>query len=184
MSLDGLYRALRGELLAWLRPRVGDAAEDLLHVAFERLHQRAADLPEVRHLRGFVYTVLRRLVVDHHRALGRSVPEAEVDAPAGLDPHGTPPDGGLDARLAQVLPLFLAELPEADAHALRRVALDGVSQVALARELGLSVSGAKSRVQRARGRLRQVIEACCAVEVDRYGALQICEPKGPTACDC
>ncbi|MCA9543053.1 MAG: hypothetical protein KC613_01650, partial [Myxococcales bacterium] len=127
MSLDRLYRALRGELLAWLRPRVGDAAEDLLHVAFERLHQRAAELPEVRHLRGFVYTVLRRLVVDHHRALGRPVPgdAIEVEAAAPLA-DASAPDGGLDARLAQVLPLFLAELPAADAHALRRVALDGL----------------------------------------------------------
>ena len=41
----------------------------------------------------------------------------------------------------------------------------------LGSRLGLSLSGAKSRVQRARRMLREVLLKCCRVELDRRGGV-------------
>jgi RNA polymerase sigma-70 factor, ECF subfamily len=60
-------------------------------------------------------------------------------------------------------------LPEADRKALKMTGLEGLSQKELAARLGLSVTGAKSRVQRARVRLKEAILDCCHVEMDRRG---------------
>ena len=46
------------------------------------------------------------------------------------------------------------------------VELDGLTQKAAAERVGLSLSGMKSRVQRGRLQLRQMLEACCRIELD------------------
>ena len=55
--------------------------------------------------------------------------------------------------------------------------------VASARQLGLSLSGMKSRVQRARRDLKELLEQCCAVEVDRRGGVTDYRPV-EGGCDC
>ncbi|HCH25404.1 MAG TPA: RNA polymerase sigma factor SigZ, partial [Oceanospirillaceae bacterium] len=45
------------------------------------------------------------------------------------------------------------------------------SQKQLAQELGISYSGLKSRVQRARVDLRQLFESCCSLELDAQGQI-------------
>jgi RNA polymerase sigma-70 factor (ECF subfamily) len=56
------------------------------------------------------------------------------------------------------LPLLLSEL-------------EGLPQKEVARRLGLSLSAAKSRVQRGRERLKGVFAECCHVETDHRGSL-------------
>jgi RNA polymerase sigma-70 factor (ECF subfamily) len=68
-------------------------------------------------------------------------------------------------------------LPEEYADALRRVELEGQSQKDAARELGLSYSGMKSRVQRGRALLQQALLRCCAVERDVRGRVIDWSPR-------
>jgi RNA polymerase sigma-70 factor (ECF subfamily) len=62
--------------------------------------------------------------------------------------------------------------------ALILVDFEGISQVELAKRIGLSVSAAKSRVQRARTQLRALIEACCQIDTDIYGNFIDCRRTG------
>jgi RNA polymerase sigma-70 factor (ECF subfamily) len=64
---------------------------------------------------------------------------------------------------------MLALLPEDDREALRLTDLDELPQKDLAAKLGVSLGAAKSRVQRARTRLKQAVLECCRVELDRRG---------------
>ena len=52
-----------------------------------------------------------------------------------------------------------------------RVDVEGHTQTRAASELGISVSGMKSRVQRARRDLKQLLERCCSVQLDNVGAV-------------
>ena len=52
------------------------------------------------------------------------------------------------------------------------------TMVETARRLGLSLSGAKSRVQRARQMLHERLLACCRVELDGRGAIVDYEARG------
>jgi len=54
-----------------------------------------------------------------------------------------------------------------------------VARNALAERLGLSLSGAKSRLQRARLRLRQQMEKACQVRYDESGAVCGFTPRPP-----
>jgi RNA polymerase sigma-70 factor (ECF subfamily) len=64
-----------------------------------------------------------------------------------------------------------------------RVDVDGQTQLNAARDLGLSLSGMKSRVQRARRDLKDLLERCCAVDVDRRGGVSDYQPAGG-GCGC
>ena len=68
--------------------------------------------------------------------------------------------------------------------ALRLTEWREVSQKEMAKRLGLSDSGAKSRVQRARRKLKQMLLDCCEVELDRRGTVLDLRPRGQTESSC
>lgn len=68
-------------------------------------------------------------------------------------------------------PPLLARLPASYREALTLTELDGLTQVEAAQRLGISVSGAKARVQRGRAQLKVLLLSCCHVELDRRGGI-------------
>jgi RNA polymerase sigma-70 factor, ECF subfamily len=68
-------------------------------------------------------------------------------------------------------------------EALQLVDIEGISQIELANRLGISVSGAKSRVQRGREQLKQKLVDCCPVKTDQYGnIIEIKNRDGDCVC--
>ena len=54
--------------------------------------------------------------------------------------------------------------------------IEGLSMKEVAEELNISVSGAKSRVQRGRKMIKEIILKCCEVNTDKYGNIVDYEP--------
>ena len=79
---------------------------------------------------------------------------------------------------------MIRQLPPAYRDAIAMTDLEGLTHAAAARRAGVSVSGMKSRVQRARQRLRAILDGCCRVELDRRGALMSYTARRPEACRC
>ena len=59
---------------------------------------------------------------------------------------------------------------------------DGLTQPQLAEQLCSSLSGAKSRVQRRRAQLKQMLNECCTFEFDRRGKVIDCAPRAKANC--
>jgi RNA polymerase sigma-70 factor (ECF subfamily) len=96
------------------------------------------------------------------------------------------PDADAANDLAQCLTPLIAQLPERYRSAIEMSEIAGLTQNETANRLGLSLSGAKSRVQRARAMLQDLLLQCCRVELDHRGAIRDYEPKracGPERCD-
>jgi hypothetical protein len=66
---------------------------------------------------------------------------------------------------------MVARLAEPYRTAITLTSLQGVSQADAARQAGISFSGMKSRVQRGREQLRQMLVRCCTVAVDVRGGV-------------
>jgi len=62
------------------------------------------------------------------------------------------------------------------------VELDGLTQQAAAKQMGISLSGMKSRVQRGRKQLKQMLDDCCVIQLDRSRAVVDYEVRNP-GCD-
>jgi len=59
---------------------------------------------------------------------------------------------------------------------------EGLTQQELADLAGISLSGAKSRVQRGREQLKAMLTECCAFEFDRRGRVFDCTPHQQSDC--
>jgi RNA polymerase sigma-70 factor, ECF subfamily len=77
---------------------------------------------------------------------------------------------------------ILATLPPKYRQALEFIELHNISQDALAEMLGISYSGAKSRVQRARQMLKQKMDDAYRIRLDSYGNVIVCENKITCSC--
>ncbi len=171
------WQAYRAELVRFALGRVGDAAvaDDLVHdVLLKALTQMQA-LEDPGKLRAWLYRITRNVIVDHYRTRrpAEPLPEDWAAEDAGAVERA-------EQDLARCLTPLLAELPAPYRRALTLAELEGVPQREIARREGLSFSGAKSRVQRARGMLREALLACCRVELDRRGA--VVDYAGPERC--
>jgi RNA polymerase sigma-70 factor (ECF subfamily) len=162
------WQELRSELVRFVRTRVGDeaAADDIVHDVLLRAWRELQGPEPPVHLRGWLYRVTRNAIVDHYRSRrpAEELPE-EVESPSRAD--GSP----AERELAGCLAPFYDGLPEPYRLALARSEVEGLPQREIARREGLSLSGAKSRVQRARRMLREAILECCRVEIDRRGGV-------------
>ena len=78
---------------------------------------------------------------------------------------------------------MLTRLPDDQAAAVRMIDLDGQAQAAAARAAGITLSGMKSRVQRGRARLHQLLLDCCQISQDARGRIQEYSPRA-SRCDC
>jgi RNA polymerase sigma-70 factor (ECF subfamily) len=73
----------------------------------------------------------------------------------------------------------LSELSPADREAIILCDLERLPQEEYARRKGLSLPGAKSRVQRARKRLRERLTQVCQVRLDAAGQVSDFVPRPP-----
>ena len=174
LDRDG-WEELRGNIRRFIGRRVADAAavEDMTQEVLLRAHVRRGELPTAEALRHWSFRVAANLVVDRHRRRGREA------APEGLPAAETEDerDAAREGRgLAACLPRMIEGLPARYRRALELVDLAGMTQQDAAPALGLSVSGAKSRVQRGRAELRRRLLACCRVELDKRGGVVGYEP--------
>jgi RNA polymerase sigma-70 factor (ECF subfamily) len=81
--------------------------------------------------------------------------------------------------LVACLPRVLSELSPEDREAITLCDLQGVPQDEYARRKGLSLPGAKSRIQRARKRLREQLSQACQVRLDAAGQVSDFVPRPP-----
>jgi RNA polymerase sigma-70 factor (ECF subfamily) len=160
--------ALRQGLVRWFAARSPHQAEDLAQEVLLRLVSRPEppDDPVA-----WVRTVRRTVWVDHLRRRRDETPFEEAPAPLPEVPDDE------TALAASWLPAFVELLPEPYREAVRLVDLEGVSQAALARRLGVSASTARSRVQRGRVLLKGHVDACCRLDWED-GEVEAIAPRG------
>lgn len=179
---DDALTATRARLHAFIARRVEspEVADDLTQEVLLRL--LTSKDGQVENPTQWLYRVARNVVIDHYRTRRRwrrLDPDAPV--PPGLteDPFADDPDAA-HRELAGCLRSLVDQLPEPYRTAVTAADLDRQTQADVARAAGLSVSGMKSRVQRGRRQLRDLLAACCQVQTGPSGSISDYEPS--TSC--
>jgi RNA polymerase sigma-70 factor, ECF subfamily len=179
-----LWAEFSGRLRGFIAKRVraeGDI-EDILQEVFAKIHAGLGSLKEDERVEAWLFQIARRAILDHYRA--RSGRRRSVELPGELPEEGS--DEEVRAQVSSWLRPMMKLLSEEDREAIRLADLEALPQKDLAARLGLSLTGAKSRVQRARKRLKAVLLECCHIEMDRRGnAIGYARKSGPCgSCDC
>lgn len=174
------WAGVEARLRAYVRRRVDPLwADDVVGDILLRLVQHRDGLEASRNPLAWMLRVAANAVADHHRrrsAEKRALALVETEGGDDAPPEALETDRPAD-EMARCLVPFIRALPEAYSEALMLTEIDGLTQAAAARRLGLSHSGMKSRVQRGRTKLKQALLRCCAVEVDRRGRVMDYEPR-------
>lgn len=173
MSAEAVWSEFSGRLRAFIASRVRDPADadDLLQEVFLRVHRSGATLERTDRLPAWLYQVTRNALTDHYRARDVRVRHAGGSLDEAAEPVVPEDEARGERELAACLSPMLHQLPAAYREAVALTTFEGVSQVEAARRLGISVSGMKSRTQRGRARIRDLLLRCCEIEVDRRGGV-------------
>ena len=150
-------------------------AEDLLQEVFVKISLKLDTLMDQEKIHAWIYQIARNVIVDYYRS-GKTFAELPEDLAEGVDGVLGPSaegeagaSGNVNAEMAGCLTGMVQQLPEKYREAILLTEFENLTQKALAERLGLSVSGAKSRVQRARKLLKDMMLDCCRLEFDRCG---------------
>jgi RNA polymerase sigma-70 factor (ECF subfamily) len=174
-STEAIWTHLNSDLRRFIRRRVSDdsVADDLLQETFVRVHRNIGTLQEADRLAAWVYRIARNVIHDHYRSARNTV------ALDGNDPAGESDDraGCVRGRACGWLDEMIRSLPDGYREAVQLAEIDGLPQQEVADRLGLSLSGAKSRIQRGRAILKGVLEQCCHFEIDGRGRVMDYDPK-------
>lgn len=182
-------------LRAFIRRRVESAAdaEDILQDVFLRIHRHAGSLEHQERLVPWLFQVTRNAIIDYYRAPVRrrellagappDLEQAAVQAGAWVDDDDAA-SGEAGQELAHCLRPMLTRLPPHYREAVTLIDLDGLSQHDAAIQAGLSLSGMKSRVQRGRRALEQVMHDCCRIDLDPGGRVMDYQPRGAGCGSC
>lgn len=172
---EELWQGMHDGLRAFISKRVSNQshAEDVLQDVFVRVHQKIDTANDPSRIVAWMYQVTRNAIIDYYRKPGRrhEIPaglSADIEAFGG-EPHEEPDDPG--SELAGCLRPMIERLSRDYQEAITLVELDGLTQQAAAKRMGVSLSGMKSRVQRGRKQLKQMLDDCCLIELDRRGGV-------------
>jgi RNA polymerase sigma-70 factor, ECF subfamily len=187
---EQMWREVIGQLRTFVRRRISDPdrADDLVGDIVLRIHQNLGSVDDRERLAHWVSRVARNAVVDEYRRAARAR-EHLVAAPTDPTPVAATevddPSSVLD-DLTRCLRPLLAGLPPDQRRAVEMIDLDGMPQAGAARREGVSLSGMKSRVQRGRRRLAELLGQCCALTLDARGVPMDYAPSPGCApgCDC
>jgi RNA polymerase sigma-70 factor (ECF subfamily) len=173
-NFESIYQETAGPLRSFILRRTGDAAaaDDILQEVFLRVHSRIGTLREESKLQSWIYQIARNAINDHFR---RSADTVEL--PETLPAADEAEQPGAAGELAAAVKTMLSCLPEKSRQALILSEYRGLTQIEIARRLGLSLSGAKSRVQRARSQLKDLFLECCHFEFDPSGNVLDYQPR-------
>jgi RNA polymerase sigma-70 factor, ECF subfamily len=168
-----LYQKIKRYVTHKIRNK--EDVQDIVQNVFVKVQLHEGELRESEKIIGWIYRITRNSITDYYRL--RKKEQAGVWIEPQEDRHF------FNECVEQCLSVLSNELPEPYKEALLLSEQEAISQIELAKRWGISYSGAKSRVQRARLLLKEKMETLYRIKTDAYGNVIVCENRGPCGCN-
>lgn len=167
METAEVWKRFSDGLRGYIRNRINDpeTVEDLLQEIFARIHINLHKLQDEARVKPWVYTIARNVVTDHYRKGNNP-----VLLPGESTIADTEEERGELTEKDCLLPL-IHNLPEKYRKAMLLSEIEGRKQAEVAEMLQISLSGAKSRIQRGRRLLQYGYMDCCDYKLNEDGYL-------------
>ena len=171
-QIQEIWTDLYQELKKFILSKVKDinATEDILQDVFVKIQLNIHTLTDCTKLTAWVYQITRNTIADHYRKTNL---EVQID---GFDLAEQDNEEPLYHSLSNCINQKINKLSDKYKQAILLTYLNAYSQLELAEKLNISYSGAKTRVQRGREKLKDLILDCPNVETDNKGNLIAYEP--------
>ena len=161
VDIKHIWEEYRSRLFEFVKSRVGDpdTAEDIIQDVFEKILTRIDSLKYGVKLQSWIYQIARNAIVDYYRSKKPTSELPELPQPAE---ESTPGDL---IELSECLMPMIERLSEPYKKAVLLSEIEGKTHKEIAALYGISLSGSKSRVQRGRDKLKEMLSECCRLEI-------------------
>lgn len=145
-----------------------DDAADIVQEVFIKAYANIHTLKNSEKLPQWLYSIARNEVNAHfnHQKKNRQIVVEEADS----SPATT-------HSFERCIDSFINALPQKYRQAVQLAEIENLPQTQLANRLNISYSGAKTRVQRGRQKLKELMTQCCHIQHDVYGNIVDYTPK-------
>ncbi|HEV8513795.1 MAG TPA: RNA polymerase sigma factor SigZ [Cyclobacteriaceae bacterium] len=169
-------RFFNNELKRFIYKRVKDKelTEDIVHDVYLKVQNNINQLHHDEKITGWIYKIARNAITDYFRSKSKVIKTHDLDWESDSNV--------LNDCVSYCLNEMLLTLPEKYREAIELTEIQNLSQTDLAIKLGISYSGAKSRVQRARQMLKERMDDSYRIKTDSYGNVIVCENRVPCGC--
>ena len=166
MNIEHIWKEFYAPLHGFVTKRVNNnaAVDDIVQTVFIKIADNISEVKDGQKIRSWIYQITRNTIIDYYR---KQKPTDEL--PLDLQVMDEYDEQDLSKELSNCIKPMIEQLPEKYREAIELTEIIGISQKQLSEQLGISFSGAKSRVQRGREKLKELLTACCHIEADRYG---------------
>lgn len=163
-TTETIWKAFHDELFNFINKRIKDkdVSKDILQDVFVKIHLKLYTLSDEDKLTSWVYQITRNSILDYFKGQ-----KPKVDIPESL--AEIKEEKLFNEEVGNCLKPMIEQLPDMSKDAILQTELGKLSQKDYAEKLGISYSGAKSRIQRARQQLHALFNECCTIQSDKYG---------------
>jgi len=154
----------------FFRAKLGDDVEDIIQQTFLACVE-GRDRIEGMSFRGYLFGVASRRLCAHLRARYRNGRDVDFAVSSLADLGTTPSEGVARNQRAQLLQTALSRIPLESQIALELAYWEGLSGAEIASALDVEVGTVRSRLSRARARLRDAVEALGGDTTALFGTL-------------
>lgn len=143
-----------------------DDVEDIIQEVFLKVLENADSIQNVSKLENWIFQVTRNLINDYYRKKNKS---DIVDFCDDCMPGNRQPKQVFRTSTLNYVNELVENLPEEQKDIILKVEFGGIKLIEYAESKGISYSSAKSRIQRARLRIKTQLLECCHFEIDKNG---------------
>lgn len=141
-------------------------ADDILQEVFIKIHNNVGGLMDHSKIHVWIYSITRNTIIDHYRKNNKKYEILEL--PEDIESF-TEKESSYNLEIAHCLKNMVNTLPDIYKQAIILTEFKNMTQKELSEKMGISLPGAKSRVQRGRKKLKEMLLDCCCLEMDRRG---------------
>jgi RNA polymerase sigma-70 factor (ECF subfamily) len=168
VNINQVLEEMAIPLKFFIRKRIANEqdVEEITQNVLVKIFNGANTLKNNNSINAWIYQITRNEIIDFYRK--NSMPVEFV----GLYEELVEVDNeeqNSNKEMAGCLKAMIENLPDKYKEAVILTEFKHLTQKELGEALGLSVSGAKSRVQRARKILKEMLVSCCSLEFDKMG---------------
>jgi len=172
-EIENIWHEYQSRLAAFIKSKVAeDVVDDLLQEVFMKIHLRISSLKDDTKLESWLYQITRNTITDYYRAK-----QISEELPEWLEQPQPEEEESIRKELSACLEPMVRELPDKYRIAIQLSEMENKTQKEVAEKEGISLSGAKSRVQRGRAMLKNMLDDCCQFEINQNNQVVSYEKK-------
>lgn len=168
VNINNVLEEMAVPLKGFVRKHIANEehAEEITQDVLLKIFSGIGSLKDNSRIQPWIYQIARNAIIDYYRKTDKSIEFVELFEEVEDNSNE---DQNSNKEIAGCLKAMIESLPDKYKEAILQVELNDLTHKELAELLGISISGAKSRVQRARKMLKEMLTSCCSLEFDVMG---------------